>query len=86
MIKLYKNITNINTKDKIKPTTFRNEFSGIMKEEEYDIGKLFFFPSNYGNYNFKFSLFFSIFLKIYDKIFYKDDNNNLNSNNIIKES
>ena len=63
-------------KEKFSISEFYSEFSLLIKNEGYEIGKSFFTPSNYGNINFRYSKVFEEFLKLYDNLFF-DKNNNL---------
>ena len=74
ILKLYNKC--ILKKEKFSTSEFYSEFSSLIKNEGYDIGKSFFTPSNYGNINFRYSKVFEEFLKLYDNLFF-DKNNNL---------
>ena len=63
-------------KEKFSIPEFYSEFTIVIKNEGYLIGKSFFTPSNYGNINFRYSKVFEEFLKLYDNLFF-DKNNNL---------
>ena len=70
-------------KNKFSISNFYDEFSSLIKNEGYQIGELFFTPSNFGNLNYKYSKLFEEFLKIYDNLFF-DENNKLIEARIIK--
>ena len=49
-------------KEKFSISEFYSEFSLLIKNEGYEIGKSFFTPSNYGNINFRYSKVFEEFI------------------------
>ena len=69
------NFIELSQNKNLKPMEFRQLFTQLLNEEDYDLTEKFYAPANFGNLNYKNSLLFSDYLKNFKNILYKKNKN-----------